>query len=123
MNHPSHKKVPLELRSNLDTATMQRIEWGTGKTEILCMIQESFKNKDAAPVCRRFREQRHMAPDGLIYLSSWVDDKLERCYQLMETRGRPILDEWMDNGGDLVEFEAHPVITAEVAANKVALRV
>jgi hypothetical protein len=123
MNHPSHKKVPLELRSNLDAATLQRIIWGTGKTEMLYMIPESFKNKDAAPVCRRFREQRRMAPDGLIYLSCWVDDKLERCYQPMETRDRPILDEWMDNGGDLVEFEAHPVITAEVAANTVALRV
>ena len=39
-------------------------------------------------VYRRFRERRRMAPDGLGYVSSWVDDKLARCYQVMETNDR-----------------------------------
>src|SRR5207302_9418261 len=54
----------------------------------LYMVVEQFKNKDAIAVYRRFRDSGRMAPEGLAYVSSWVDDKLERCYQLMETHDR-----------------------------------
>ena len=52
------------------------------------MVVEHFKNKDAVAVYRRFRENGRMVPEGLTYVSSWVDDRLERCYQLMETTTR-----------------------------------
>ncbi len=45
----------------------------------LYMVVETFKNKDAVPVYRRFRDRGRMAPEGLVYVSSWVDHKLERC--------------------------------------------
>ena len=51
------------------------------------MVVEHFKNHDPVPVYRRFRDRGRMAPEGLVYVSSWIDDKLERCYQLMETHG------------------------------------
>jgi len=40
-----------------------------------------------------FGERGSMAPEGLGYVSSWVDDKLARCYQVMETADRRLLDE------------------------------
>ncbi len=86
----------------------------------LYMVIEHFKNKDAVPVYRRFREKGRMAPDGLAYLSSWVDDKLERCYQLMETDDRSLLDQWIANWSDLVDFEVRTVITSKEAAEKIA---
>ena len=63
-----------------------------------------------------------MAPEGLAYVSSWVDEKLERCFQLMETHDRRLLDEWMAQWSDLVDFEVHPVMTSEEAAQKVNAR-
>lgn len=84
------------------------------------MIIEHFKNKDAAAVYRRFREQGRMAPDGLVYLSSCVDETMERCFQLMETHDRKLLDEWMAKWTDLVEFEVYPVITSKQATERVA---
>jgi hypothetical protein len=54
----------------------------------LYMVVEHFKNNDAVAVYRRFRDSGRMAPKGLMYMSSWVDDKFERCYQLMETHDR-----------------------------------
>ena len=51
-------------------------------------------------------------------MSSWVDEKLERCYQLMETEDRRRLDEWMANWNDLIDFEVHPVITSKQAMDK-----
>ena len=89
-----------------------------GKT--LYMVVEHYKNGDALPVYRRFGEQGRLAPEGLTYISSWVDDKLERCYQLMETEDRTMLDQWMANWSDLVDFEVYPVMTSKEAAARVA---
>jgi Protein of unknown function (DUF3303) len=86
----------------------------------LYMVVEHFKNKDAAAVYRRFRDSGRMAPEGLTYVSSWVDDKLECCYQLMETKDRRLLDEWMAKWNDLVDFEVHAVVTPKEAAEKIA---
>ena len=85
------------------------------------MVVEYFRNGDAAPVYRRFRERGRLAPDGLTYVSSWVGESLTICYQLMETSDRALLEEWMRNWEDLVEFEVHPVITSQEAAERVRL--
>jgi hypothetical protein len=86
------------------------------------MVVEHFKNKDAVAVYRRFRNSGRMAPEGLTYVSSWVDDKLERCYQLMETQDRRLMDEWMAIWSDLVDFEVHAVVTSKEEAEKIAPR-
>ena len=94
----------------------------SSKPITLYMVVERFKNKDAVAVYRRFRDRGRMAPEGLRYVSSWVDDRLERCYQLMETHERALLDQWMANWSDLVDFEVHPVMTSNEAAEKIAPR-
>ena len=86
------------------------------------MVVERFKDKDAAPVYRRFRDKGRMMPEGLVYVSSWVDDSFELCYQLMETHDRSLLDEWIANWRDLVVFEVHPVITSKEAVERIAPR-
>jgi hypothetical protein len=86
----------------------------------LFMIVEHFRNGEAGPVYRRFKEQGRMAPDGLTYVSSWVNENLATCYQLMETADRGLLDQWIRNWKDLVEFEVHPVISSQEAAQRVA---
>ena len=88
----------------------------------LYMVVERFKNKDAVPIYRRFRDSGRMMPEGLAYVSSWIDDKLERCYQLMETHDRSLLDAWMARWSDLMEFDVYPVITSKEAVEKIAPR-
>jgi hypothetical protein len=61
-----------------------------------------------------------MAPAGLEYVSSWVDQKLEKCFQLMETDDPKHLDEWLANWKDIVEFEVYPVISSKEASQRVA---
>jgi hypothetical protein len=70
----------------------------------------------------RLRPPNHgrLAPEGLQYVSSWVDEELERCFQLMETDDRKLLDEWIANWSDIVEFEIFPVISSKEAAEKIA---
>jgi Domain of unknown function (DUF3303) len=88
----------------------------------LYMVIEHFKNGDPAPVYRRFREHGRLAPEGLCYVSSWVDAKLEHCYQLMETDDLGLLQKWIARWSDIVDFEVHPVISSEEATEKVAPR-
>jgi Protein of unknown function (DUF3303) len=88
----------------------------------LYMVVEHFRNGNAVDVYRRFRDKGRMVPEGLVYVSSWVDEKLERCYQLMETDSRGLLDAWMANWCDIVDFEVHPVITSKEASDRIAPR-
>ena len=87
---------------------------------MLYMIIEHFKNQDPVPVYRRFRDRGRLAPEGLRYVSSWVDEKLERCFQLMEAADRKHLDEWIANWSDLVEFEVYEVISSQEAVERVS---
>ncbi len=88
----------------------------------LYMVVEHFKGGDAVPVYRRFREQGRLAADGLTYVSSWVDTRLERCFQLMETDNPRLLDQWIARWSDLVDFEVYPVISSAEAAERIGPR-
>jgi hypothetical protein len=86
------------------------------------MVVEHYKNRDAVPVYRRFRDRGRLAPHGLTYVASWVDIKFERCYQIMETDNPLLLDEWISHWQDIVDFEVHPVITSAEAAERISPR-
>jgi hypothetical protein len=83
------------------------------------MIVEHYLNQDPLPIYRRFRDHGRLAPEGLQYVSSWVDDKLERCFQLMETHDPRLLDEWISKWSDIVSFEVYPVLSSKEAAEKI----
>lgn len=89
---------------------------------MLFLIIERFRGGDPVPVYRRFREKGRLAPDGLTYVSSWVTEDLGRCYQVMETADRALLDQWMAQWADLVDFEVIPVITSPEASAAVSPR-
>ena len=90
--------------------------------QTLYMVIERFKGGDPVPVYRRFRDSGRRAPEGLTYVSSWVDENLQRCFQLMETDDRRLLDRWIAEWNDLVDFEVVPVISSAEAAARVAPR-
>lgn len=86
---------------------------------MIFMVIERFRNGDAVPVYHRFRANGRMAPDGLTYVASWVDEPLRTCYQVMETDDPSLLDQWMANWRDLVDFEVHRVITSAEASARI----
>jgi hypothetical protein len=60
----------LSLRGGLMNKTMK----DTPMSKRMYMVIENFKNGDAVPVYRRFRDRGRMAPAGLVYVSSWVNE-------------------------------------------------
>jgi hypothetical protein len=89
---------------------------------VLYLIVEHFKQGDPVPVYRRFRDRGRLAPDGLQYISSWVDERFQCCFQIMETADRSLIDQWITNWSDIVEFEVFPVMSSKEAAEKIAPR-
>ncbi len=79
------------------------------------MVIEHFRNRDAKPIYRRFRDRGRLMPDGLTYVASWVDADFSRCFQIMECGDRGLLEQWMANWNDLVDFEVVPVVTSAAA--------
>ena len=89
---------------------------------MLYIIIERFRDGDAVPVYRRFRNEGRLAPEGLRYVSSWVTDDFCRCFQVMECDDPKLLAQWTARWEDLVEFEVIPVVTSAEAAAVIAPR-
>jgi hypothetical protein len=89
---------------------------------MLFMIIEDFRDGDAVPVYRRFRDRGRLAPEGLRYVASWVTEDLRRCFQVMECDDEALLREWIAAWDDIVEFQVVPVITSAEAAAAIAAR-
>ena len=87
---------------------------------MLFMVIEHFRPGKAREVYRRFRDRGRMSPQGVGYISSWVDVEFRRCFQVMEAESEAMLKEWTDNWNDLVDFEIVPVRTSEQAASAIA---
>ena len=81
------------------------------------MVIESFRNQDAKAVYRRFRDKGRLTPEGLTFVSSWVEADLGRCFQLMECDDVTLLQRWVAEWSDLVDFEIVPVVPGREVAD------
>jgi catechol 2,3-dioxygenase-like lactoylglutathione lyase family enzyme len=81
------------------------------------MVIETFI-ADPAAVYERARERGRILPEGLEYLDSWVDERLGRCFQLMETDHPALFDTWTESWGDLARFEIVPVLSSAEASDR-----
>jgi hypothetical protein len=88
---------------------------------MLYTVIERFKNRDAKAVYRRFREKGRMAPQGLVYVESWVETNFDRCFQVMECEDPRLLEEWAGQWRDPVDFEFVPVRRSKEAVEFLGL--
>ena len=86
------------------------------------LVIEHFRNRDPVPVYRRFRAQGRLMPPGLEYISSWITADLSRCYQVMEAPDRSLLEQWMAEWSDLMDFEVLPVLGSAAVQALIAPR-
>ena len=83
------------------------------------LIIERFEGKNPRPVYERFDQLGRLMPDGVSYITSWINDDVSECYQIIESDDRALIDKWISNWSDIVEFEVKPVITSQEARAKV----
>jgi hypothetical protein len=82
---------------------------------MLYMVFERFKEGAAPQIYRRLHEKGRMMPDGLEYVSSWIDLDFKICYQLMQAEDESLFREWTHAWSDLMDFEITPVRTSAEA--------
>jgi Protein of unknown function (DUF3303) len=83
---------------------------------MLFMVIEQFRNQDAKAVYRRFRDKGRMMPAGLSFVGSWVSADLGRCFQLMECDDVTLLQRWVVEWSELIDFEIVPVVAGKDTA-------
>ncbi len=76
------------------------------------LIIEHFKKDKTLELYKRFEEKGRMLPDGVKYINSWIDEKVETCYQIMESESLEKLKEWIGKWEDLASFEIIPVLNS-----------
>ena len=79
---------------------------------MLYMVIERFKDGAAPRIYQRLRDKGRMMPEGLEYVSSWIDLDFKICYQLMRTENASLFPRWTDAWKDLMDFEIVPVRTS-----------
>jgi len=81
--------------------------------QMLFMVIEKFKNRNARAVYSRSRERGRMLPDGLRYVDSWVESNFDRCFQLMECDDPRLFQQWVIQWQDIIDFEIVPVVPSK----------
>ena len=82
---------------------------------MLFMVIEHFKNRDPRPIYERVKERGRMLPEGLTYVSSWVEENFARCFQVMECDDPQLFAQWTAQWADLADFEIVHVVTSAEA--------
>jgi hypothetical protein len=90
-----------------------------GSARMLFMVIEHFRPGRAPDVYRRFRERGRLLPEGVRYVSSWVDLQFERCFQVMEADSRASLELWTSKWEDLIDFDIVAVRTSADAVSAI----
>jgi hypothetical protein len=80
------------------------------------MVVERFRDQDSKAIYRRLRESGRMMPEGLRFVSSFVAADFSRCFQLMECEDVTLLQRWVAEWSDLMEFEIVPVVAGKETA-------
>jgi len=83
---------------------------------MLFMVIECFRDQNAKAIYRRLRQQGRLMPDGIAFAGSWVTADLSRCFQLMECDDITLLQRWVAEWSDLIEFEILPVVQGKDTA-------
>ncbi len=85
------------------------------------MITERFHPGKVKALYQRFAEKGRMLPEGVEYVNSWVSEDLNICWQIMTSRDRFLLDQWISQWSDLASFEVTALISS-AEAKELALR-
>ena len=80
------------------------------------MVVERFRGQDAKAIYRRLKERGRMMPEGLVFVSSFVAADFSRCFQLMECEDITLLQRWVAQWSDVMEFEIVPVVAGKETA-------
>jgi len=81
---------------------------------MLFMVIERYKDRNPVPIYGRLGEIGRSMPEGLRYVDSWIEANFDRCFQVMECDDAAMLQRWILQWRDLVDFEIVPVSPSKI---------
>ncbi len=115
---PDTEEVSINCRGN-QVVLMEYPLAANQRQQTKYMVIERFKKDKIKELYQRFEREGRLLPQGVTYLDSWIDEKVEVCYQLMESETPELLDQWIAQWKDYAEFEVVRVIGSTNAKAKV----
>jgi len=82
------------------------------------LVIENYKPGKTKDIYDRFALKGRMLPTGVEYVDSWIEENLQKCYQIMRSESLEKIDEWIACWNDLVDFEVIPVLSSAEVAEK-----
>ncbi len=83
------------------------------------VVVETYRPGKTGEIYNRLRQKGRLMPEGVEYVSSWVTYDHLKCYQIVRARNRELLNQWIGQWNDLVDFEVHAVLTSEEASREI----
>jgi hypothetical protein len=83
------------------------------------MIIEKFHPQKIRELYERFDKVGRLLPEGVHFIDSWIDEKVQICFQLMESESPDLLKQWTERWKDFTSFEIFPVIDSAEAKKRV----
>src|SRR3569832_2874098 len=80
---------------------------------MLFFVIEDFHGSDRKEIYRRFRDKGRLKPEELVVHHSWIAGDMSRCFMLVEADDATVLQRWVVEWADLVEFEIVPVASSK----------
>ncbi|BAB54167.1 mlr7778 [Mesorhizobium japonicum MAFF 303099] len=99
-----------QFRTENRFTLFQELHWGENMQFI---VIEDFTGCDRKDIYRRFRDRGRLKPEELVVHHSWIAADMSRCFLLVETDDVTLLQRWVIEWADLVEFEIIPVATSK----------
>ena len=72
---------------------------------MLFLIIERFKPEALTLIAERFKSRGRMLPTGIALDASWMRADGDGCYLLLQASSQELIDTWIVNWSDLIEFE------------------
>ena len=88
---------------------------------MIYVVIEHFKDRNAKVIYERHHQKGRMMPEGVKYVSSWIETNYDRCFQVMECDDIRLLEEWASHWSDLMEFEFVPVVESKTMVERMGI--
>ncbi|MCB0686265.1 MAG: DUF3303 family protein [Saprospiraceae bacterium] len=80
------------------------------------LVIEKFNKDKIKLLYQRLEKEGRLMPEGIEYISSWIDIDITTCYQIVKGANIGQIQEWLTRWAGFAEFEIIPVIDSATAS-------
>ncbi len=83
------------------------------------MIIERFYSSKLKDLYLKLEQEGRLLPNGVTFINSFIDEKVQICFQIIESDSISLIHQWIEHWTEYADFEIFPVISSAEAKDKV----